>query len=191
MRCAPRVPCPRPPQSGHSCCLRHRPPCPILPPACLHVTPPPMYPPSTRQYASVFNQPLSFDTSSVTDMGYMFNVRSARFLPSASTVRAFLLLAPPTTPPHPPDCLPACRPSSYASPLSTRQQAREFNQPLSLGTSSAHKHRRLDTSSVTNMRAMLSVRSARAPPSGASLLLAPPTTPPHPPACLPACRPAS
>ena len=32
----------------------------------------------TRQYASVFNQPLSFDTSKVTDMGYMFQVRSAR-----------------------------------------------------------------------------------------------------------------
>ena len=29
-------------------------------------------------YASAFNQPLSFDTSSVTDMGFMFQVRSAR-----------------------------------------------------------------------------------------------------------------
>ena len=32
---------------------------------------------STRQYASTFNQPLSFDTSSVTDMSYMFYVRSS------------------------------------------------------------------------------------------------------------------
>ena len=32
---------------------------------------------STRQYASAFNQPLSVDTSSVTDMRYMFSVRSA------------------------------------------------------------------------------------------------------------------
>ena len=31
----------------------------------------------TRQYASVFNQLLSLDTSSVTDMSYMFYVRSA------------------------------------------------------------------------------------------------------------------
>ena len=28
----------------------------------------------SRQFASAFNQPLSFDTSSVTDMGYMFMV---------------------------------------------------------------------------------------------------------------------
>ena len=61
--------------------------------------------------ASAFNQPLSFDTSRVTDMASMFQVRSARALPSASTVEAFLLLALPTTPPHPPASLPACRPS--------------------------------------------------------------------------------
>ena len=36
---------------------------------------------STRQSATVFNQPLSFDTSKVTDMRYMFDVRSARALP--------------------------------------------------------------------------------------------------------------
>ena len=36
--------------------------------------------PSTWQYAHAFNQPLSFDTSKVTDMRYMFNVRSARAL---------------------------------------------------------------------------------------------------------------
>ena len=30
--------------------------------------------------ASAFNQPLSFDTSSVTDMSYMFYVRSAHAL---------------------------------------------------------------------------------------------------------------
>jgi len=36
--------------------------------------------PSTRQRASAFNQPLSFDTSKVTDMTYMFYVRPARAL---------------------------------------------------------------------------------------------------------------
>jgi hypothetical protein len=36
--------------------------------------------PSTRQYATAFNQPLSFDTSKVTAMDGMFNVRSARAL---------------------------------------------------------------------------------------------------------------
>ena len=35
----------------------------------------------SRQGASAFNQPLSFDTSSVTDMRYMFLVSSARGLP--------------------------------------------------------------------------------------------------------------
>ncbi len=54
----------------------------------------------------------SWDTSSVTDMAWMFYVRSARALPSASTVGASLLLAPPTTPPHPPTSWPACRRSS-------------------------------------------------------------------------------
>jgi len=34
--------------------------------------------PSTRQNAKAFNQPLSFDTSSVTTMRYMFRVRSPR-----------------------------------------------------------------------------------------------------------------
>ena len=31
----------------------------------------------TRQYAQAFNQPVNFDTSSVTSMQYMFRVRSA------------------------------------------------------------------------------------------------------------------
>ena len=36
---------------------------------------------STRQYASAFNQALSFDMSKVTDVRFMFEVRSARALP--------------------------------------------------------------------------------------------------------------
>jgi hypothetical protein len=35
---------------------------------------------STRQYAPAFNQPLSWDTSNVTDMSGMFYVRPARAL---------------------------------------------------------------------------------------------------------------
>jgi hypothetical protein len=35
---------------------------------------------STRQHAHAFNQPLSFDTSMVTNMERMFQVRSARAL---------------------------------------------------------------------------------------------------------------
>ena len=45
---------------------------------------------STRQRASAFNQPLSFDTYSVTDMRYMFSVRSAHALaPPSLHSRAF------------------------------------------------------------------------------------------------------
>ena len=34
--------------------------------------------------ADAFNQPLSFDTSSVTSMSYMFAVRAARAVPPVS-----------------------------------------------------------------------------------------------------------
>ena len=43
---------------------------------------------STRQVTNVFNQPLSFDTSKVTDMRHMFTVRSARALPPTALSRA-------------------------------------------------------------------------------------------------------
>ena len=50
---------------------------------------------STRQSASAFNQPLSFDTSSVTDMSDMFRVRSGR-APTSTWIpaRSWSLLAP-------------------------------------------------------------------------------------------------
>eukprot|EP00964_Phaeocystis_antarctica_P061807 scaffold36956_cov62-Phaeocystis_antarctica.AAC.5 len=84
------------------------------------VTPrPPIFPPpwrrssdaslSTRQYASSFNQPLSLDTSSVTTMQYMFQVRSARALPATSIIGS----APPSTLLAPPlllHALPSRRP---------------------------------------------------------------------------------
>jgi hypothetical protein len=44
---------------------------------------------STRQSASAFNQPLSWDTSSVTQMHQMFYVRSARA--PASRLRTWVL----------------------------------------------------------------------------------------------------
>ena len=67
---------------------------------------------STRQIASVFNQPLSFDTSKVTEMGYMLAVRE------------------PEHPASPVVALPALH-----ARLSTRQEAHLFNQPLSFDTS--------------------------------------------------------
>ena len=71
---------------------------------------------STRQYANAFNLPLSLDTSSVSDMAYMFQVRLARTLPAR--------LDPPSTllAPLPPHATPSFRPHaapfpSYASLL--------------------------------------------------------------------------
>ena len=63
---------------------------PYKPTACAAVYPTP-FPPArmshswyaplwNRQYATVFNQPLSLDMSSVTNMQYMFAVRSTQCL---------------------------------------------------------------------------------------------------------------
>jgi hypothetical protein len=107
--------------------------------------------PSTWQYASAFNQPLSFDTSKVTNMINMFWVRPARALAPQVLSRTFFVHAASAaaTPCPPPPGL-APRPISHAPPL-TRQNAHAFNQPLSF-----------DTSKVTVMTFMFFVRPARA-----------------------------
>ena len=66
----------------------------------------------TWQRASAFNQPLSLDTSSVTTMQYMFNVRFTRALPSAPTVGAVQHAACAAAA-GPTPSQPACRPSYY------------------------------------------------------------------------------
>jgi hypothetical protein len=109
----------------------------------------------TRQYAYAFNQPLSFDTSRVTDMSYMFYVRFRLrlFCPAAlpscgphtrmpRRVRCFA--APFPSVPSP---LRATRASLCRMSLWTRQYASAFNQPLSF-----------DTSSVTDMSGMFEER---------------------------------
>ena len=48
---------------------------------------------STRQYATAFNQPLSWDTSSVGTMDNMFHVRSARAPASSLHSRVLCLHA--------------------------------------------------------------------------------------------------
>ena len=107
----------------------------------------------SRQGATKFNQPLSFDTSSITKMGYMFRVRSP-CAPSSTAlsrplrVHATCLAA--TQCPHASRAVPL--PASHAR-LSNRQGASAFNQPLSF-----------DTSKLTNMNSMFAVRSARALP---------------------------
>ena len=109
----------------------------------------------SRQGASAFNQPLSFNTSSVIDMNYMFSVRG---LPPPSAVGAFRARSLRRC--HaPPSHLPAHKPrhASYV-PSSALQRASTFNQPLTL-----------DTSSVTDMNWMFYVRSSHAPPLVCSL----------------------
>jgi hypothetical protein len=87
--------------------------------------------PSTRQSASTFNQPLSFDTSSVTDMSFMFLVRSARALGPQALSRA------PCMPSLPPRTLsPASRHSHlaphYTPPFRLRQDANSLSAPNKL-----------------------------------------------------------
>ena len=107
---------------------------------------------STRQAAWAFNQPLSWDTSSVTNMYQMFRVHTARALSPAFS-RALPVCMPLASPP--PHVLsphgPHLNPPTSNARLSTRQGANAFNQPLAF-----------DTSKVTNMNQMFVVRSARA-----------------------------
>ena len=101
----------------------------------------------------MFNQPLSFDTSSVTTMWGMFYVCSPR-APSSTALsrplRVHSAFVAATQRPHAPRAVPL--PASHAR-LSNRQGASAFNQPLSF-----------DTSKLTNMNSMFAVRSARALP---------------------------
>ena len=139
----------------HASCVP--PPCTPGPPASRLAPLPPASPalPSTRQSASAFNQPLSFDTSRVTTMSYMFQVRSARALGPQALRQAIPVHASCVPPPHhtgpPAFRLAPLPPASHALP-STRQRASAFNQPVSF-----------DTSSVTTMYYMFKVRSPRVP----------------------------
>ena len=97
----------------------------------------------------MFNQPLSFDTSNLTETGYMFKVRSARALapslesnpPRACRLRRRRAHALPSPGPYL---------APHRMPSFRLQGVYKFNHPLSF-----------DTSSVTGMRNMFDVRSAR------------------------------
>ena len=116
-------------------------------------TPSHITPRVARQKASAFNQPLSFDTSSVTGMLDLFSVRACPVLPICSGALSCTLRAPrsPAVSHLPARSSP--RMSPPMSVLVTRQQASAFNQPLSL-----------DTSSVTSMAYMFYVRAVLALP---------------------------
>ena len=113
---------------------------------------------STRQQVSAFNQPLSFDTSSVTNMHYMFSVRSSPCPARISSPALPCMLPAPRSPAT--SRLQARTSPRIVCPLfiSTWQQAVAFNQPLSF-----------DTSSVTTMESMFSVLPARALAPGLQL----------------------
>ena len=105
---APRVPLPPTRQSGPPCTLVEMPlPRPSV---CWPSMSPSQYAFLwTRQSATSFNQPLSFDTSSVTNIDYMFMVR-LRACPCAHSPIGLAnpLHAPRSTPR--PSPRPACRP---------------------------------------------------------------------------------
>lgn len=139
---------------------------PLCPQICAESRPPPPCPacdPSGTQGASAFNQPIKFDTKSVTDMSDMFEVRASprprpptqsavapsplctRCRPAASTPRG-----------HPPP--PASRPAALPAPRvpcarPARQDAHNFNQKIEF----------TDTSQVTDMADMFSVRFSPRP----------------------------
>ena len=106
-----------------ACAARHAPPSPPSLPPTPHAALSPRPPLATWQYAAAFNQPLNFDTSSVTDMNSMFGVRSARAPPSPATLRSWLppctRLSPPPPPPTPSRLPPTphAAPSLHALPL--------------------------------------------------------------------------
>ena len=102
--------------------------------------------------ASAFNQPLSFDTSSVTNMDSMFCVRSSPCpAPICSRALSCTLLAAAVARRLPP-ADPHTSPPTTCPAFDSRQQASAFNQPLSF-----------DTSSVTATSYMFQVRSSPCP----------------------------
>ena len=118
-----------------------------LPPTNPHTSPHTACPPfDSRQGASSFNQPLSFDTSSVRTMVAMFQARSSPC--PASDLQS--------SPPLHAACTAVVRRPAYLAPhrmpFDSWQQASAFNQPLNF-----------DTSSVRGMYAMFYVRSSPCP----------------------------
>ena len=88
--------------------------------------------------ADAFNQLLSFDTSSVIHISYMFNVRFRACVPSLNTLPSWAARTPRALPSLP--SVPHLRDTRISlcigCPLRTRQGAIAFNQPLSFETSS-------------------------------------------------------
>ena len=83
-----------------------------------------------RQLASAFNQPLSFDTSSVTNMDYMFWVRSSPCpTPNLHSRALSCTLPAPRSPAASPACRPACL-APHGMPSFRPSAARVGVQPV-------------------------------------------------------------
>ena len=107
---------------------------------------------STRQVALSFNQPVTFDTSKVTNMLTMFQVRSSPYLQSSLPCPPPLHAACPAVARRLPPSGPQPAPHSMPSFRLSAQSTIALNQPLTF-----------DTSSVTNMQSMFYVRSSPCP----------------------------
>ena len=92
----------------------HAPPIPLLlaPTPPRTVCPAPCVPVSTRQNAKAFNQPLNFNTSSVTTMDTMFYVCTPP-APCSNSSRAFPCTLHARPPPHRPPLLMAHTPPRF------------------------------------------------------------------------------
>ena len=118
----------------------------------------------SRQQASAFNQQLSFDTSSVTDMFAMFYVRSSPCpAPISAVIRALsCTLRTPRSPAASRLCQPVHLAPHRMPPFESRQAASAFNQPLTF-----------DASSVTDMADMFLVRSRSCPAPESAVVSSP------------------
>ena len=148
-----------------------------LPYPCPHLAPGSYALLTTRQQASAFNQPLSLDTSKVTAINHMFNVRPRTRATHMHLIPSVSLASPsPHTGLLLPGLLAVYSSSAVYALLSTWQEAAAFNQPLSF-----------DTSSVTHIQNMFAVRSPRVPsaqsqvgPHVACAAVLPPPSPARP-----------
>ena len=103
----------------------------------------------SRQRASAFNQPLSFDTSGVNNMAYMFYVRSSPCPAPNMQSRPLLHAASTAVARRLSRLLARSSLRTVCPPCDSPQHASAFNQPLTF-----------DTSGVTNMGYMFNVRSS-------------------------------
>eukprot|EP00964_Phaeocystis_antarctica_P096641 scaffold62917_cov58-Phaeocystis_antarctica.AAC.5 len=132
----------------------------------------------TRQGASSFNQPLSFDTSKVTDMSVIFYVRASPPIPNQTLACMFLVPLPLHALP-PPTCMP---PALYAflSPWQNANSLSNANKLLIRCAWSGNTYFTTDYDSSWSSLGACSPAPSPPPPSPS-----PPTAPPPSPSLPP------